>query len=53
MFQEKVLKEGDQSNETAVEQAKDEAIAGAIRSKYKDATGSDFPIEDKEKKYGF
>lgn len=44
--------QGDQSNESAAEQAKDEAISDAIRDQYKSATGSDFPIEDKDKKYG-
>ncbi|TQW03628.1 hypothetical protein V2A60_008527 [Cordyceps javanica] len=50
--QEKFLGQGQQSNETAAEQAKDEAISDYIRDKYKDTTGSDFPIKDKEKKYG-
>ncbi|KAL6882448.1 hypothetical protein HDV57DRAFT_62956 [Trichoderma longibrachiatum] len=50
--QEKVLGQGDQSNETAAEQAKDEAISDFIRSKYKGTTGSEFPIKDKEKEYG-
>lgn len=44
--------EGQQSNETAVEQAKDEQISDFIRDKYKSGTGSDFPIKDKDKKYG-
>ncbi|KAF4583085.1 hypothetical protein GQ602_006229 [Ophiocordyceps camponoti-floridani] len=52
MFQEKVLGQGDQSNESAAEQAKDEAISDYIRDKYKSTTGSDFPIKDKEKKLG-
>jgi hypothetical protein len=38
---------GDQSNESAAEQAKDEAISDTIRSQYKSATGSDVPIQDK------
>ncbi|KAF8681411.1 hypothetical protein RHS04_02934 [Rhizoctonia solani] len=38
---------GDQSNESAAEQAKDEAISDAIRAQYKNTTGSDFPIADK------
>jgi hypothetical protein len=38
---------GDQSNESAMEQAKDEQISDAIRNQYKTATGSDFPIADK------
>ncbi|KYK59851.1 hypothetical protein DCS_00985 [Drechmeria coniospora] len=52
MFQEKVLKEGDQSNENAAEQVKDEAISDFIRDKYKATTGKDFFIADKEKKMG-
>lgn len=51
-MQEKVLGQGQQSNETAAEQAKDEAVSDYIRDKYKGTTGSDFPIADKEKKYG-
>jgi hypothetical protein len=50
--QEKFLGGGDQSNEGAAEQAKDEAISDAIRDQYKSATGSEFPISDKDKKYG-
>ncbi|ATY67117.1 hypothetical protein A9K55_000473 [Cordyceps militaris] len=50
--QEKVLGQGQQSNETAAEQAKDEAVSDYIRDKYKGTTGSDFPIADKDKKYG-
>jgi hypothetical protein len=38
---------GDQSNESALEQAKDEQISDFIRSQYKGATGKDFPIADK------
>ncbi|CCO27519.1 hypothetical protein RSOLAG1IB_05645 [Rhizoctonia solani AG-1 IB] len=38
---------GDQSNESAAEQVKDEAISDTIRSQYKNTTGSDFPIADK------
>lgn len=40
---------GDQSNETAAEQFKDEQISDMIRSQYKSTTGKDFPIEDKER----
>lgn len=40
---------GDQSNESAIEQAKDEQISDFIREQYKSATGSDFPIKDKER----
>ncbi|KAJ3505228.1 hypothetical protein NLJ89_g7530 [Agrocybe chaxingu] len=42
-FQEHVLKAGAQNNESAVEQAKDEQIANAIRTGFKSATGKDFP----------
>ncbi|KAF2154504.1 hypothetical protein K461DRAFT_275627 [Myriangium duriaei CBS 260.36] len=52
MFQEKVLGQGPQDNESAVEQAKDEQISDFIRSKYKDTTGSDIPIKDKETRFG-
>lgn len=44
--------QGDQSNESAAEQQKDEVISDMIRDKYEGATGSDFPIKDKEKHYG-
>lgn len=50
--QEKFLGQGDQSNESAAEQAKDEAISDFIRDKYKTTTGKDFFIPDKEKKFG-
>ncbi|KAJ2916663.1 hypothetical protein MD484_g3736, partial [Candolleomyces efflorescens] len=43
MFQEKVLKEGAQDNESAAEQAKDKMIADALRSGYKNVTGKDIP----------
>lgn len=39
--------QGDQSNESAAEQAKDEQISDFIRGKYKDTTGSEFPVADK------
>jgi hypothetical protein len=56
--------QGPQDNESAAEQAKDEVISDMIRDKYKvsregqepanaqGATGSDFPIADKEQKFG-
>jgi hypothetical protein len=47
MVQEKVLGQGPQNNESAVEQAKDEQISDFIRKQYKDRTGKDFPIADK------
>jgi hypothetical protein len=43
MFQEKVLKEGAQDNESGTEQAKDNMIADALRSGYKNVTGKDIP----------
>lgn len=50
--QEHILGQGPQDNESAVEQAKDEQISDFIRGKYKSTTGSDFPIKDKDKKFG-
>ncbi|KAF5489934.1 hypothetical protein CGCS363_v012385 [Colletotrichum siamense] len=52
MFQEKVLGQGPQDNESAAEQAKDEQISDFVRGQYKNTTGKDFPIADKDKKYG-
>ena len=45
--QEKFLGQGPQDNESAVEQAKDGMIADAIRNGYKNATGNEFPIKEK------
>ncbi|KAJ4140368.1 hypothetical protein NW768_001728 [Fusarium equiseti] len=45
--QENVLGQGSQSNESAVEQQKDEFISDSIRSQYKGYTGKEFPIADK------
>lgn len=39
--------QGQQDNESAFEQAKDEQISDFIRDKYESTTGSDFPIKDK------
>ncbi|KAM0355727.1 hypothetical protein ACHAPU_000113 [Fusarium lateritium] len=50
--QEKFLGGGDQSNESAAEQAKDEAISDGIRNQYKSATGNEFFVADSDKKYG-
>ncbi|KAK3069827.1 hypothetical protein LTR53_011532 [Teratosphaeriaceae sp. CCFEE 6253] len=47
MVQSKFMGAGDQSNESAAEQAKDEAISDYIRSGYKSATGSNLPVKDK------
>ena len=38
---------GDQSNESAIEQAKDEQISDFIREQYKSTTGKEFPVADK------
>ncbi|KAJ3037766.1 hypothetical protein HDV00_001352 [Rhizophlyctis rosea] len=38
---------GPQNNESAIEQAKDEAISDAIRNQYKSATGKEFFVKDK------
>jgi len=51
-FQEKVLGQGPQDNESAIEQAKDEQISDFIRGKFKDATGREIPIKDKETRFG-
>ncbi|KAF8247387.1 hypothetical protein K440DRAFT_551267 [Wilcoxina mikolae CBS 423.85] len=45
--QEKFLGQGPQDNESAIEQAKDEAISDFIRKQYKGVTGKDIPIADK------
>ncbi|KAK0203222.1 hypothetical protein DFS33DRAFT_970486 [Desarmillaria ectypa] len=45
--QEHFLGQGKQTNESALEQAKDEQISDAIRSGYKSMTGKDFPVADK------
>jgi hypothetical protein len=50
--QEKFMGAGDQSNESAVEQAKDEQISDFLRGQYKSTTGSDIPIKDKETRLG-
>jgi hypothetical protein len=47
MFQEKVLGQGPQNNESAFEQAKDEQISDFLRGQYKGTTGKDIPIQDK------
>ncbi|RDW88274.1 hypothetical protein BP6252_00306 [Coleophoma cylindrospora] len=47
MFQEKILGQGPQDNESALEQAKDEQISDFIRGQYKGISGKDIPIKDK------
>jgi hypothetical protein len=51
MVQERILGQGPQDNESAVEQAKDEQISDFIREKYRSTTGSDVPIKDKETRF--
>jgi hypothetical protein len=43
------LGQGNQSNESAAEQAKDEQISDLLRGQYKNATGTSMPIKDKER----
>ncbi|KLJ12804.1 hypothetical protein EMPG_12168 [Blastomyces silverae] len=50
--QERILGKGPQDNESALEQAKDEKISDFIRDQYKNRTGKDFPIKDKETRFG-
>ncbi|KAH7176359.1 hypothetical protein EDB81DRAFT_772479 [Dactylonectria macrodidyma] len=50
--QENFLGQGNQSNESAAEQAKDEAISDFVRDKYKTTTGKEFFVADKDKNYG-
>jgi hypothetical protein len=50
--QEKFLGQGSQDNESAVEQAKDEQISDFIRGQYKGTTGKEFPVADKDTKFG-
>ncbi|KAL9101760.1 MAG: hypothetical protein Q9163_003007 [Psora crenata] len=50
--QQYIFKQGDQSNESAMEQAKDEQISDFIRDKYKSTTGNDFPVKDKKTTFG-
>ncbi|CAE6457252.1 unnamed protein product [Rhizoctonia solani] len=48
IYQEHVLKQGPQDNESAFEQAKDEQISDALRAGFKMVTGKDIPLKDKE-----
>ncbi|KAI5803622.1 hypothetical protein DFH27DRAFT_500109 [Peziza echinospora] len=45
--QERVLGQGAQNNESALEQAKDEQISDFIRGQYKGTTGKEFFVKDK------
>ncbi len=51
-MQQNVLGQGAQDNESAIEQAKDEKISDYIRSTYKNTTGKEVPIKDKETRFG-
>ncbi|CAE6493402.1 unnamed protein product [Rhizoctonia solani] len=48
LYQEHVLKQGQQNDESAFEQAKDEQISDAIRAGFKMVTGKEVPLKDKE-----
>lgn len=41
-----MLKEGQQKNESAIEQLKDEQIANVLRNGFKSATGKEIPSLD-------
>ena len=43
-----ILHQGDQSNETALEQMKDGQIAAAIRTSYRQVTGHELPLKEKK-----
>ncbi|KAI0649773.1 hypothetical protein C8Q79DRAFT_1006112 [Trametes meyenii] len=45
--QEHVLHQGQQKDESASEQFKDEQISDFIRKEYKNVTGSELPVKDK------
>jgi len=47
MFQQHVMGQGAQDNESALEQAKDEQISDFIRGQYKTQTGKEFFVKDK------
>lgn len=46
-IQEHVLHQGDQSDESALEQMKDEQISDAIRLAWRETTGHELPVKDK------
>ncbi|CCO36354.1 hypothetical protein RSOLAG1IB_08309 [Rhizoctonia solani AG-1 IB] len=48
LYQEHVLKQGPQDNESAFEQAKDEQISDALRAGFRMVTGKEIPLKDKE-----
>lgn len=47
--QEHILKKGDQSHESFLEQMKDEQIASVVRKQYKERTGHEFPLKEPKK----
>ncbi|KIY64122.1 hypothetical protein CYLTODRAFT_358955 [Cylindrobasidium torrendii FP15055 ss-10] len=47
--QEHILKKGDQSHESFVEQMKDDQIASFVRKQYKERTGHEFPLKEAKK----
>ncbi|PSR84104.1 hypothetical protein PHLCEN_2v5532 [Hermanssonia centrifuga] len=47
-IQEHMLRQGDQSNESALEQMKDEQISDAIRLAYRQVIGHELPVKDKK-----
>ncbi|KAM0798436.1 hypothetical protein BDR22DRAFT_808942 [Usnea florida] len=44
--------QGDQSNESALEQAKDEQISDEVRRQFKQRTREEIPVEDKKTAFG-
>ncbi|CAE6522183.1 unnamed protein product [Rhizoctonia solani] len=48
LYQEHIMKQGPQNNESAFEQAKDEQISDAIRAGFRMVTGKEVPLKDKE-----
>ncbi|TFK48773.1 hypothetical protein OE88DRAFT_1663924 [Heliocybe sulcata] len=46
-YQEHILKQGDQHNESAIEQLKDEQISDGLRRAYNAVTGHELPVKDK------
>jgi capsid protein len=47
MFQEHILRQGPQNNESAFEQAQDRAIADSIKHQFENITGKHFSGKDK------
>lgn len=46
--QEHMLHQGNQSDESALEQLKDEQISDGVRRAFKTATGHEIPVKDRE-----